>query len=135
MATEIKGNYCGKLRCKLEHKGSGSIIYTDAPIDNHGKGENFSPTDLVAAGLGSCMLTIIGIRAQSKSIEIGTPFFTVKKSMRSNPRAINKLEVEICFDVAIEKGNRDYLEKEAKNCPVALSLSKELVQEVSFKYA
>lgn len=130
----ITGHYQGSLRCSLKHEKSGTIIQTDAPIDNNGKGELFSPTDLVAAALVSCMLTIIGIRAQKKRIEIGDPSFSVNKVMDAAPRKIGRIEIQIFFNTPISEENRSYLENEALNCPVALSLNSELKQQVEFIY-
>ena len=130
----ITGSYNGELPCKLTHNNSGQHLITDAPLDNNGKGEAFSPTDLVAAALGTCMLTIIGIRAESKKLEIGKPKFSILKSMQSSPRKIEAINIEIIFDVQLGIEDRKYLEDEAKKCPVALSLNESLKQEVSFKY-
>lgn len=134
MSVKIKGQYCSNLRCELIHENSGSVIYTDAPVDNNGKGEKFSPTDLLAAGLASCMLIIIGIRADHKNILIGRPKIAIEKTMKAKPRAIAKIRIELIFDVLIKEEEKNYLEKEARNCPVALSLSKEIEQEMVFKY-
>lgn len=130
----IEGNYLGELSCSMTHLKSASSIITDAPTDNNGKGAAFSPTDLLAGALATCMLTIIGIRADGKNIYIGKPFFNVKKKMSSTPRMVESVEIEIIFETEIKKENRLYLEKEAKKCPVALSLHPNLVQKVAFKY-
>lgn len=130
----VEGKYLGGLSCELTHLKSESKIYTDAPIDNNGKGQNFSPTDLVAAALGSCMITIVGIRALAKNIEIGKPSYSIRKIMGSNPRKISKIEVQINFPSSINLKDREYLEKEALKCPVALSLNTDLVQDVRFSY-
>ena len=132
--TQINGKYNGNLRCELSHP-SNSIIRTDAPKDNQGEGMFFSPSDLLAASLVSCMITIIGIRARDKEIEIGEPEFSVIKKMASNPRKMARLEVKIRFQVEINAKDREYLEYEGKNCPVALSLSDSIDQRVSFEYA
>lgn len=132
--TKISGKYLGELRSELTHHQSGTIIYTDAPLDNNGKGESFSPTDLLAAALASCMLTIMGIRARSRNIKLGTPTYNIVKSMRAAPRQVSKIDIEINMNSDLNHEDRDYLEREAKSCPVALSLNKELVQEVQFNY-
>lgn len=132
--NRIKGKYLDDLRCEMEHPSSTTIL-TDAPKDNRGEGKFYSPTDLVAAALGSCMLTIIGIRARDKGINIGKPSFEIAKHMQSDPRKISKIEVDIRFNVSINKADREYLENEARNCPVALSLSESTRQEISFQYA
>lgn len=131
--TTINGQYKGDLRCFIKHESS-SIIETDAPKDNQGKGELFSPTDLLAASLASCMVTIIAIRAKNKTIEIGIPTFHVIKTMNSIPRKVKQLKIEIHLPSTLKSTDRNYLESEAKNCPVALSLSKDLEQVVSFIY-
>lgn len=132
--SRIQGKYLKNLRCEMEHPSS-TVILTDAPKDNRGKGKFYSPTDLVAAALGSCMLTIIGIRAQDKGIKIGKPEFEISKHMQSNPRRIGKIVIQIYFHEDIKQADRDYLEKEAKNCPVALSISEGIQQEITFQYA
>ena len=127
--------YKGNLRTEAEHLNSESKIITDAPLDNQGKGEAFSPTDLVATALGSCMLTIIGIKARDKNIDIEGMTIDITKIMRSNPRKISEVIVEFNFP------NKNYTEKEmkiiencAKTCPVALSLDKELKQSLIFNF-
>lgn len=132
--TTILGEYKGNLRTELTHKSSNTKLITDAPSDNQGKGESFSPTDLLAAALGSCMVTIMGIRANSKSITLKPFHFQINKIMNSNPRKVGVVEVEIICSKEISIKDRTYLEKEAKECPVALSLSNELEQKVTFSY-
>lgn len=132
--THITGRYNGNLRCELFHP-SETKLSTDAPKDNRGEGKFFSPTDLLAAALGSCMLTIIGIRARDKGIEIGHPNFHIVKTMASNPRRISEIELLIIFHEPISIQDREYLEEEGRNCPVALSISKEINQKISFEYA
>ena len=134
MSVKIKGKFVGDLRCTLEHAPSSNSINTDAPIDNQGKGETFSPTDLMAAALGSCMLTIIAIRAKTKKIEIKRPTFFIEKHMNAAPRKISLIQVTIELNKEIAEIDREYLEQEARKCPVALSLNKDLTQEVTFKY-
>ncbi|MBL4709989.1 MAG: OsmC family protein [Flavobacteriales bacterium] len=135
MSVKIKGKYVGGLRCQLNHEPSSNTINTDAPLDNQGQGETFSPTDLVAAALGSCMLTIIAIKAKARKIEINQPKLSIEKHMNSAPRKIERVKITIEFDTVLSEENRKYLEAEAKKCPVALSLNAELTQEVIFKYA
>lgn len=130
----IEGKYLKDLRCEMQHEKSAVTIKTDAPTDNNGKGESFSPTDLLAAALGSCMLTIIGIKANSKNISIGSPSYSIKKIMAADPRRVSRIEIKINFEEDIKEQDRVYLEKEALNCPVALSLSNQLKQDVSFIY-
>jgi len=130
----IEGSYLADLSCELHHVKSKAKIITNAPTDNEGKGENFSPTDLVAAALASCMLTIIGIRAKKKGLDIKRPTFKVLKVMSSSPRAISEIRIEFTFKSNLAEADRDYLEKEALNCPVALSLNKDLRQNITFRY-
>ncbi len=132
--TSITGEYQGSLRTKLTHKSSNTQLITDAPIDNHGKGESFSPTDLLAAALGSCMVTIMGIRANTKNINLAPFQFQIKKIMQTSPRKVGRVEIEIVCSKDIPLEDRVYLEKEARECPVALSLSKDLEQRVTFSY-
>lgn len=130
----ISGSYVGDLRCQLTHLKSKVELLTDAPTDNEGKGEAFSPTDLVAAALGSCMLTIIGIRAKNKKIDVGQPTISVVKEMANHPRKIKTIIIEITFNQQLSATDRDYLESEARKCPVALSLNESINQETKFNY-
>src|SRR5512133_1572784 len=103
-----KTKYLGDLRTEILHVRSGSIITTDAPIDNKGKGENFSPTDLVASALGSCAFTIMGIAAREHSFSIDGSTCAITKIMTDNPRKIGEIRIEFDFT-----GN-DYTEKQKK---------------------
>lgn len=127
--------YQGNLRTEATHLKSGKTFITDAPTDNNGKGEAFSPTDTVCAALASCMLTLIGITANKHSFSLGNIEVEVTKYMADKPRRIDKIDVGISF-----KG-KEYSEKEkafvqtaAINCPVAKSLHPDIVQEVKFNY-
>jgi len=127
--------YLGSLRTEAIHLKSSNKIITDAPTDNHGKGEAFSPTDLVATGLASCMISIMGIQANTSDINLGDIDAEVTKIMTSNPRKISEIIVNISF------GNHNYSDKEkkvlenaAKTCPVALSLNPDIKQTISFNY-
>ncbi len=135
MGNLMKGTYQNNLRVNNLHELSGQTLLTDAPLDNQGLGNSFSPTDLLASALGSCMITIIAIRARSKNIEIGQPQYAAIKSMASGPRKIKKIELEIKFDVNLNQEERNFLEIEARKCPVALSLDHSIEQAVVFKYA
>ncbi len=132
MLTNI--TYCGDLRTSAVHIASGETIITDAPIDNKGKGEAFSPTDLVATALGSCMLTIMAIKAKGHNIDLGLPKIKINKIMGSNPRRITKIEVEIIFDKRFSTNEKKLLQESAINCPVAKSIHPEIKQRVSFVY-
>ncbi len=127
-------NYSGELRTNALHLKSQNKIITDAPTDNHGKGEAFSPTDLVATALASCMLTIIGIRGNKHRIDIGNPRATVEKIMADNPRRIDKIKVDITFDRNFSGKEQKMIEEAALNCPVAKSIHPDIDQIVSFQY-
>lgn len=133
MTSEII--YQGDLRTQATHLHSGDIILTDAPKDNHGKGEAFSPTDLVATALGSCMLSIMGIIANRHEINIVGTQVSIHKIMQANPRRIATIEVTMYMpNVAYTPKERTLLENAARTCPVALSLHPELEQKLSFVY-
>lgn len=127
--------YKGNLRTVSKHLQSGKEVITDAPLDNQGKGEAFSPTDLVSTALGNCMITLMGITSNAHAIPLGNIRAVVHKKMASNPRRIE----EIIIDLEIEDRNftrkqKDLLEYAAINCPVAKSLSSDTVQTVNFVY-
>ncbi len=120
---EIKVNYEGDLHCSNTHGPSGSSLATDAPVDNNGRGETFSPTDLVASALGSCMATIMGIVAKRKSIGLEGMVITVGKQMSTDqPRRIAQLEVTIEMPLMSDHPDRKLLENAALSCPVHQSL-------------
>ena len=126
--------YLGELRTEAHHVASGNRLITDAPTDNHGKGEAFSPTDLVASAHASCMLTLMGIAARTHDINMDGARAEVLKVMASQPRRIARLETTVFFPegkVYSEK-QRAILENAARTCPVALSLHPELVQHIVF---
>lgn len=135
MATKSESTYLGELRTLSKHLRSGSEIITDAPTDNHGKGEAFSPTDLTASSLLTCMLTVMGIHANKNGLHMGELSGTIEKHMTAAPRRIESLKVEIQFKgSSLSKAERTMLENIAINCPVALSLHPDVVQQVAFKY-
>ena len=130
-----KTKYLGDLRTEIIHLRSGSVITTDAPVDNKGKGENFSPTDLVASALGSCAFTIMGIAAREQSFSIDGSSCTITKIMSDKPRKVGEIRIEFDFT-----GN-DYNDKQkkllescVKTCPVALSLNESVFQNVVLKF-
>ena len=127
--------YQGSLRTHCTHLKSGKTIITDAPTDNHGKGEAFSPTDLIATGLASCMISVMGIKANQHNINIEGTKASVTKIMSSNPRRIAKIAVVIEMPaIEYSEKERKLLEHTAKTCPVAHSLHPDIVQELSFIY-
>ena len=127
--------YQGELRTLAKHLLSGTEILTDAPPDNQGKGEYFSPTDLVATALGSCMITVMGIAARNHAIDIDGTTAKIIKVMASDPRRIAEIHVELTLphDKYTDK-DKAILEKTARLCQVANSLHPELKQIISFKY-
>lgn len=127
--------YKGDLRTEATHIRSGSTIITDAPIDNKGKGEAFSPTDLVATALASCMVTIMGIKADEMNLNIENTTLEVEKIMASNPRRINEVKIKIQIPLKTDAKNQKILEKAALTCPVAKTLSKEMKNSVEFIWA
>ena len=127
--------YEGNLRCRLTHGPSGSEILTDAPVDNMGKGEAFSPTDLLAAALGSCMLTVMGIEAQKQNVDLKGTTVHVEKEMVTAPvRRIDKVSIVFKMAKGIDKSKRALLEQVGLNCPVHKSLSVEVATPTKFEY-
>ena len=135
MPVEIKGQYEGDLRVKLTHGPSGSVIETDAPTDNQGKGERFSPTDLVVAALGSCMMTIMGIVAKRDGIKLEGTNFRAEKHMAENPRRIGKIILEIHMPSGLTDEQKKKLERAAHTCPVHQSLHSDIEQDIKFIYS
>lgn len=125
--------YTGDLRCKAVHLKSKTEIITDAPVDNMGKGEAFSPTDLTATSLGLCMLTTVGISAQKNNYSIDGARAEVTKVMAANPRRIAEIVVDLYFPASnYTEEQKKMIENAALHCPVAKSLHPELVQTVKF---
>lgn len=124
--------YQGDLRTECEHLQSGNKILTDAPLDNKGKGEAFSPTDTVATALASCMLTIMGIKAEEMGIDIRGTYAEVTKSMAANPRRISKIEINFFFTSPYSEKERVILENAARTCPVIYSLHPDIEKAISF---
>ncbi|WP_234735597.1 OsmC family protein [Tellurirhabdus bombi] len=133
----IRTTYLGDLRTQATHLQSGTQILTDAPIDNNGKGEAFSPTDLVAASLGSCMMTIMGIVARREGIDLTGSDMDITKVMNSEgPRRIVRIEVLLQMQTPEElpADTREKLERAAHTCPVALSLHPDIEQAIQFEW-
>lgn len=127
--------YQGDLRTESTHIQSGTKIGTDAPTDNHGKGELFSPTDMVANSLGTCIVTTMAIKAATMNIDLKGTEAEVTKVMVADPRRIGEIKVVLHFPkMEITEKDRTILEKTALACPVAKSLSPELVQSISFDW-
>lgn len=127
--------YLGDLRTEATHPRSGQHFVTDAPVDNKGKGEAFSPTDLLCTSLATCMITTMGITAQGHGIPVKRMEARVVKHMVSDPRRVQRIEVELEVDVeGLNDRWKALLEHSGRTCPVALSLSDSLLQEVTFRY-
>jgi putative redox protein len=127
--------YINNLRTEMTHCQSGTVVLTDAPVDNKGKGEVFSPTDLMATSLGSCMLTIMGIAAQEHGFSIDGSTATVTKIMASDPRRIAEIKIDITFPDVYSEKYKKILTIISKTCPVALSLHPDLKQDVSLHFS
>ena len=127
-----KVTYLGNLRTECEHLRSGSTYITDAPLDNNGKGEAFSPTDTVATGLANCMLTMMGIKAREMEVNLEGSVATVTKIMASNPRRISRIEVVLNLPDPITEKNKTILERTANTCPVHQSLHPDIEKVVDF---
>lgn len=134
MATISEVQYQGNLRTQAKHLRSGNTIINDAPTDNNGKGEAFSPTDMVATALATCMLTVMGIRAQKEGFDLEGASAEVSKEMASDPRRISKVKVAIKLKANCDSKMQKVLEGVGRNCPVAKSLHPDLEQEVSFEW-
>lgn len=128
--------YEGNLRTVATHLQSGTVIETDAPVDNQGKGERFSPTDMVATALGTCMLTIMGIKARDMGVRLDGTKVDITKIMSANPRKIGEIKVVIKFpeDVQTDEKQRTILERAAMTCPVFESLHPDMKKDVEFKW-
>ena len=130
--VRIEVKYEGDLRCTAIHTPSGATLITDAPVDNHGKGESFSPTDLLATSMLTCIITIIGIRAESRGIDATGMSGSVEKSMSANPRRISRLDVVISLPNGIDQVDREWLISEGCKCPVCSSVSEQMEVEIKF---
>ena len=127
--------YQGDLRCTARHDPSGSVIETDAPLDNEGKGERFSPTDLVGAAIGSCMATIMGILARRKGLDLAGMRITVEKTMSADtPRRIARLATDIHIPLPSDHPDRAALQQGALGCPVHHSLHPDIDAPVNFHW-
>lgn len=132
--VEITGKYLGEKRVEMVHRPSSAKIITDAPIDNHGKGESFSPTDLLASALGTCMLTVMGIYAEQREIDLRGSHFKVKKIMQQNPRKISELPIELYLPKNLDLKTREALIHIAHTCPVKLSLNADIKIEINIHF-
>jgi putative redox protein len=126
--------YLGDLRTEATHTQSQEKIITDAPVDNKGKGEAFSPTDLLATSLGNCMLTIMGIAAREREINIEGTSCAITKIMAADPRRVSEIHAEIAFTGSYNDKEKAILEHAAKTCPVFYSLHPDILKVITFKY-
>ena len=127
-----KVTYLGDLRTSSIHLQSGSEIISDAPTDNNGKGEAFSPTDSVANGLASCMFTVMGIKAQDLGVDFSGSNAEVTKIMAEEPRRISEIHVNFNMNLAADEKTKTILERTARTCPVFYSLHPDIKKEISF---
>ena len=132
MTSKIE--YLGDLRTSSVHIQSGATILSDAPIDNHGKCAAFSPTDLVANALGSCIMTIMAIKAKDLNINLEGSTIEVTKVMQTEPRRIGKILLKIRMNCKVSEKERLILERVAMNCPVYHSLNPKINKEISFSW-
>ncbi len=131
--ANMTAKYLGGLRCECTHLASGNKIITDAPVDNHGKGEAFSPTDLCSTSLAACMMTIMGIYAQAHGFSVDGMEASITKQMSANPRRIGKIIIELTMPVQeYSEQQIKALENCAHTCPVHLSLHPDIEQEIVF---
>jgi putative redox protein len=127
--------YESNLRSKAIHVASGSTLITDAPVDNHGKGETYSPTDLLCTALGTCITTIIGIEANKLGIDLHKMKGTINKTMTTNPRRVALIEICLVLYGNFSENEQKQLYTSAVNCPVSLSLSSEVKQELNLTFS
>ncbi|MGO4211345.1 OsmC family protein [Terriglobus sp. 2YAB30_2] len=132
--SETLVHYQGGLRCRAEHAESGTVVITDAPKDNHGKGESFSPSEMLAVSLGSCILSIMAIAAQSMDIDITGATATVEKEMANAPRRFSKLAVTVHVPYALSEEQARRLERAAHACPVHNILKPEIDATITFRW-
>jgi uncharacterized OsmC-like protein len=133
--SKMSGNYLGSLRTEHLHEKSGNKLITDAPVDNKGKGEAFSPTDLVCVALSSCMLTTMGILAEREGIDMKEMKTEIVKVMDSNPRKIKEIQIKFSHSNLVANETQiEKLKRAAHTCPVALSLSETVKQTVVFNF-
>ena len=131
--SKITCSYLGDLKCEAKHLQSGNLITTDAPIDHCGKGENFSPTDLLATSLGSCLLTIMSIKARSNGWELKNIYLDIEKIMTKNEeRKIEQLIIDIYIPENLPKEKIDLIKNASKDCPVTRNLSESLDLKINW---
>ena len=133
--SKIQCSYLGNLKCEAQHHKSGERIITDAPLDHCGKSENFSPTDLLATSLGTCLLTIMAIKARSNGWEIENIFLNIEKIMTKNKvRKIEHLIIDIYIPEDLPKEKLNFIQNASRDCPVTRNLSESLDLQVNWHY-
>lgn len=133
--VKVTVDYEGDLRCKATHPESGARLQTDAPVDNNGKGESFSPTDLCATALGTCISTIVGMQMERLGIDLaGMKVEVTKEMFKYKPRRIGKLTTEIWMPCAVSEEHKKIIERAVKTCPVHLSLHTDIEKPVIFHW-
>jgi uncharacterized OsmC-like protein len=125
-----KVTYLGDLRTSSEHIQSGTIILSDPPVDNNGRGEAFSPTDLLANALGSCMMTIMGIKARDLNVDLIDSTVEVSKFMQTEPRKVSRIGIIMNMNCTVDEKTKIILERTAMNCPVLLSLNPDIEKDI-----
>ena len=130
-----KVTYLGNLRTENEHLKSSNKFITDAPTDNNGKGEAFSPTDTVATGLANCMITVMGIKARDMQINMDGTTAVVTKTMAADPRRISKIEIDLNFPSGIDDKSRKILENTGRTCPVLYSLHPDIDEVITVNWS
>lgn len=129
-----KVTYTGNLRTSCEHLSSGDTFITDAPVDNNGLGQAFSPTDTVATGLASCMLTMMGIKSKGLKVDLTGAVAEVTKHMAADPRRISKIDVILMLPASVSDRDRKVLEHTARTCPVLFSLHPDIEKIIDFHW-
>lgn len=132
--STAKVTYLGNLRTENEHLKSGNKFITDAPVDNNGKGEAFSPTDTVATALANCMITVMGIKARDLGVNMDGTTAMVTKTMAANPRRISKIEIQLDLPEGIDEKSRKILENTGRTCPVLQSLHPDIEKLIVFNW-
>ena len=134
MSVEITGSYIGAKKVRLTHGPSGEVLITEAPKDNGGEGKSFSPTDLVAAAFGSCVMTTIAIVAERLGIHISGMSMRVEKHMSADPRRVGNIPLEVHLPQALTEEERGKVERAGRACPVHKSLHPDVKAEITFVY-
>lgn len=134
MSVVLSGRYLGDLKTELVHEHSGATLVTAAPLDNEGDGSSFSPTDLAAASLGTCVVTIYAIAARHEGVVLDGAHFRIEKHMHPAPRRLGRVVIEVHLPAAIPGEMRPRLERAGLACPIHRSLREEVERDVTFVY-